>query len=56
MEIKTCLHLLYKIFPLNYFLPLKFSGGGENGVGGKRNISEKTWGISVGLSIQPEIF
>lgn len=50
MEIKICLHSLHKIFPLNYFLHLKFSGGGENG-GKKRNIGENTWDISAGLSI-----
>lgn len=47
--IKTCLHLLYKIFPLNYFLHLKFSGGGENGgVGGwGRETFEKRHGVSL---------
>lgn len=50
MEINTCRHLLYKIFSLNYFFHLKFSGEGENG-GKKRNIGEKTRDISVGLSI-----
>lgn len=40
MKIKTSLHLLHKIFPLNYFLNLKCSGGGEN-EGGRETFGER---------------
>lgn len=45
---KTSLRLLYKIFPLHYFLNLKCSGGSEN-EGGRKNILGKTGDVSVGL-------